>query len=331
MSHRPLAVLALLVGLALPAAAHRLAPSYLSLESGADGRVAVTWKTPQVVARGAQVEPRLPPSCRPLETPRVEAEGTGWVSRFAMDCGPEGLVGAAVGVAGLEASGTDALVHVALADGREVRRILTKEEPSFVIPERESGLRVFSDYLRLGVLHLLTGADHLLFVLGLMLLMPTRHKLLAAITSFTLGHSLTLALAALGVLGLPQRVVEVGIALTLVSLAAEALEPNREHALLVRQPWLAPAGFGLIHGLGFAGALAELGLPGHAIPLALFSFNVGLELGQLAVVATAWWAVRALVEAGPRWPRLVSELPATVIGTLGVFWCLQRGIGWLGF
>ncbi len=320
----------LTLALAGSAGAHRLAPSFLSLESGEGGEVSLLWKTPQVVARGARVEPVLPEHCRPTTDAAVRPEATAWVTELKLDCGERGLVGTTLRVEGLEASGTDALVRLAFPDGREIRTILTKEEPSFVVPERESAGRVFADYLRLGFEHLLTGADHLLFVLGLMLLMPTRRKIVAGVTAFTAGHSLTLALAALGWLGLPPDLVELAIAATLVALGREALRPDPEKSFLVRRPWLAPALFGLVHGLGFAGALAALGLPGHAIPMALFAFNVGIELAQLAVVLAGWWAVRALVRASASLPRLLAELPATLIGSLGVAWCLERGLGLLG-
>lgn len=318
-----------LLALAVPSDAHRLAPSFLSLDVAANGQVEVLWKTSQIVARGARIEPVLPEACQALAEASVRAEGTAWVTRIQLDCGATGLVGQRIAVRGLEASGTDALVRIAFADGREVRTILTKAAPAMEVPEKESRGRVFEDYLRLGVEHLLGGLDHLLFVLGLMLLMPTSRKLLSAITAFTLGHSLTLALAALGGLALPQGLVELAIAATLVVLACEALLPRPEASALVRRPWIAPAAFGLVHGLGFAGALVELGLPGHAIPLALFAFNVGIEIGQIGVVVAGWWAVRALARSAPSIPRLIAEAPATVIGTLGVFWCLQRASAWL--
>lgn len=309
--------------------AHRLAPSFLSLEIEEGGKVALLWKTPQVVARGARVEPILPAHCKPTSQATTEPENTAWVTRFDLDCGAEGLIGSTLAFAGLEESGTDALVRLGFSDGREIRTIVNREEPQFLIPEKESASRVFLDYLTLGVEHLLSGVDHLLFVLGLMLLMPTRRKLIRAVTAFTVGHSMTLALAALGLLGVSQSLVEVAIAATLVILAKEALQADRERSILVRYPAIAPLVFGLIHGLGFAGALSELGLPGHAIPLALFAFNVGIEVGQIGIVLAGWWLIRRWVDAGPGLPRLIAELPATLIGAMGVFWCLQRATDWL--
>jgi len=311
------------------ALAHRLAPSFLALDVAQNGDVDVVWKTPQVVARGARVEPVLPDHCKPTAEASVLAEGTAWVTRLPLACGSQGLIGSTLRFTGLEESGTDAMVRIGFDDGREIRAIVSRETPEFLVPEKEQPTEVFVDYMTLGVEHLLTGLDHMLFVLGLMLLMPSRRKLIAGITAFTLGHSVTLALAVLGFVGLPQALVEVAIAATLVALAREALQPDTSASLLVRHPAIAPLSFGLIHGLGFAGALSELGLPGHAIPLALFSFNVGIEIGQLAVLLIAWWAVRAWVDAAGSMPRLLAELPATVIGTLGVYWCLDRASQWL--
>lgn len=313
---------------AAPALAHRLAPSYLELVERADGRVEALWKTPRVVSGGAAPRPVLPGICRETGARERRVDDSAWIERFALDCGGD-LVGLGFGVEGLRESGTDALVRVALADGREVRAILTADAPRLVVPERESARRVLADYASLGFEHLVTGPDHLLFVLGLLWLLPRRRKLLAAVSSFTAGHSLTLALAALGVVGLPPVVVEIAIAATLVALAVEASRPDTARSLLVRHPGLAPFGFGLVHGLGFAGALAAIGLPGHAIPLALFSFNVGIELAQLALVGLAFAPVRALWRARDHLPRALAELPATAIGSLGVFYAMDRTASWL--
>ena len=311
---------------ATAASAHRLAPSYLSLVQSEDGTVAVTWKTPSVVSRGTRTEPVVP--CPPASEPEHAIEGTAFISRWLAYCSAVELVGSTLGVDGLAGSGTDALVHVVLGDGREMRTILTAETPRYTIPERESWSDVARSYLVLGAEHLASGLDHVLFVLGLIALLGASRRLLLAITSFTLGHSLTLAIAALGIVQLPSGPVEIGIAATLVLLAAELARPDRGSTLRRHPGWM-PFSFGLLHGLGFAGALAELGLPQHAIPLALFSFNVGIELGQLALVVLGLPVLVVLERVASGWPRGVAEIPATLIGSLGVFWGLQRSIDWL--
>lgn len=310
-----------------PALAHKLAPSYLALTESADGTVAVLWKTPRVVARGARIAPRLP--CEAQGEPTLEVEDTAWVARSELVCDGS-LVGRELAVDGLGTSGTDALVHVELADGRSFRTILTAEAPTVTVPEREHLTQVAGQYLLLGAEHLATGIDHVLFVLGLLLLLRGGRPLLWAVTAFTLGHSVTLALAVMGHLRVPSDLVEIAIAASIVVLAVEILRKEPGHTVLLeRWPGLLPFGFGLIHGLGFAGALTELGLPEHAIPLALASFNVGIELGQLALIALAWPVLALLRRAEVRWPAWLAELPATAIGGLGFCFVLQRSVGWL--
>jgi hypothetical protein len=345
-----------------PTVAHNLAPAYLELRELAGGEVAVLWKQSAVVPRGVQLEPRLP--CPDASEPAARLDAEAVVLEWRIACGGA-LVGRTLAVDGLAASGVDTVVHVALADGREVRAILSEATPALVVPARESSARVFASYLRLGAEHLATGLDHVLFVAGLALLLGASRRLVVAITAFTLGHSATLALAALGAVAPPQTLVEVAIAATIVALglalARSSGEPPptrgnkgvrpgwfrrasgndgvRPHLFrpvegtpggIGRRPALLPFAFGLLHGLGFAGALAELGLPQHAIPLALFAFNAGIELGQLAVVAllfallALWRRALSARAPSPALLRLARELPASAIGALGVFWCLDR-------
>ncbi len=325
------------LAVALPAAGHNLAPAYLALRELAGGEVAVLWKQPLVVPRGARLDPGLP--CPDATAPRARLEGEGVVMEWTLAC-TSSLVGQRIAVDGLAHSGTDAILSVALADGRELRAILTAAVPTLIVPERESARAVLLDYGRLGIAHLWTGVDHLLFVIGLGLLLGATRRLLIAITAFTAGHSVTLALAALGWVRVPAAAVEVAIAATIVALAlslarARAVVDPPAPSGIARRPAVLPFAFGLLHGLGFAGALVALGLPQHAIPLALFAFNLGIELGQLALVGLLLTLVLALAQsralrlATP--PRLVRahEAAASAIGGLGVFWCLDRAAGWL--
>ena len=316
---------ALLLGWSASASAHRLAPSYLQLEEGPQdgaGVVQVLWKTPRLRAAGAPLRPVLPRHCTPLSEPRVQDEPAARIERWVVDCGPKGLVGETLSATGLDESGTDVVLHVTLADGRVVRGLLSASEPALHVPARERPEDVVRSYGRLGMKHLLGGFDHVLFVTGIALLLRGR-RLLAAVTGFTAGHSVTLTMAALGIVSLPSGLVEVGIAASLVVLGIELAAPTGAR-LFSRAPLRAAAGFGLLHGLGFAAALAQLGLPSTAIPLALFSFNAGLEVGQLLLLA-AWLPALAILDrAGSHWPRLTVQAPATVIGSLGVFFLLDR-------
>jgi hydrogenase/urease accessory protein HupE len=195
------------------------------------------------------------------------------------------------------------------------------------VPERASALGAFRDYLRLGVLHIATGFDHLLFVFGLVLLANSARRQVWTVTAFTAGHSVTLSLAALGVVRVPTAPIEVAIAATILALALELARgepaPGKEGALR-RRPWAVAFTFGLLHGFGFAGALAEVGLPQEEIPVALFSFNLGIELGQLAFVALVLVLRRALAPALSRAPAWIVRAPVTAIGALAVYWCLDR-------
>jgi hydrogenase/urease accessory protein HupE len=290
----------------------------------------MVWKTPLQQPVGSSVRPELPEGCESVGFGDVAREDTGLVLRQVVDCGETGLVGRSVAVRGLETSGTNALVRVALLDGRRVQAVLHARDPELRISRRQSALEVARDYGRLGMVHILGGLDHLLFVFGLVLLVSGRRRLLYTVTSFTLGHSVTLSLAALGYVAFPTALVEVVIAATIVALALELARPaTPKPGWMRRAPWAMAFGFGLLHGLGFAGALAEVGLPAEEIPAALLAFNLGIEVGQIAFVLAVLAARRGLggvIDAAPTW-----ALRAAVygMGGLAVYWCLDRGAGLL--
>jgi hypothetical protein len=268
------------------------------------------------------VQPLLPPECRRTSDPRVEDEGDASVSHWEMTC-EGGLVGRTIGVKGLES--TDALLRVTLAGGSVDRRVLGASHPTLTIEGRPSRLDVLYDYARLGVEHIAGGIDHLLFVFGLLLLAGSTRLLLATITAFTLGHSVTLALASLEIVSVPQAPVEVVIAATIYILAVElARQPGDEPSPLRRRPWAMAFAFGLLHGLGFAGALRETGLPAGEVPLALLAFNVGIELGQIAFVAIVLAATAALHRITTTLPPWTLRAPVYAMGTLSCYWILDR-------
>lgn len=317
--------------LAGPAGAHPLAPDLLELVESAPGVFAVTWKTPIQQPIGSEVHPELPASCHARGAGDAVREDTAWVVHSTIDCGREGLVGRRLAVRGLETNGTNALLRVALRDGRRIQAVLYAGAPALEIPARQGVLDVARAYARLGVGHILTGLDHLLFVFGLVLLVRGRKPLLYTVTAFTLGHSVTLSLAALGYVAFPTRLVELVIAGTILALALElARPPTPDPSWMRRAPWAMAFCFGLLHGLGFAGALAQVGLPAVEIPTALLSFNVGIEIGQLSFVLTVLTLRHLLsgrVEAAPAW---LLRAPVYAMGGLAVYWCLDRGAGLLG-
>ena len=314
-----------LVVLAGHANAHPLAPSLLELNASAGGEVDVRWKVPVLRVRGSDVQPVFPADCRELSRPAGREEGEAVVIEWKLDCGAQGLAGRSIAVQGLGKGSNDALLRVSLPDGRVFRHVLRTSEPSFRVPESAVPQSVLWGYLRLGFDHILEGLDHLLFVFGLLLLAARPLVLVETITAFTIGHSVTLALAALRIAQVPSRPVEVLIAGSILILAVElargtAAPPSR----LRRFPWVMAFLFGLLHGLGFAGALAEIGLPPDDVPLALFSFNVGIEAGQLAFVAVILVAGFLLRPALRQLPGWADRVPAYGIGFLAAYWVLDR-------
>jgi hydrogenase/urease accessory protein HupE len=261
----------------------------------------------------------------------VVDEGDRVMLGWTVDCGPDGLAGGVIEIEDLAAARINALLTVERLDGERVQTVLGPRSPSFTVPARPGRWDVVGGYLRLGIEHILTGPDHLLFVLGLLLLVSASRLLLQTITAFTLGHSVTLSAAALQVASVPARPVEVLIALSVLTLAVELAREVARPTLLRRFPWAMAVLFGLLHGFGFAGALAEAGLPAGDLPLALVSFNGGIELGQLAFVGVVLGADALL--GGWRPAVRARSLPVAVyaMGVLSAFWCFQRVWDWLGW
>jgi hydrogenase/urease accessory protein HupE len=297
----------------------------------APGEIEAVWKTPLAAPAGVDLGPELPEACAPMGEPQVSAEGSAAVVRFRARCGDDTLVGARFGVRGLPESATEALLRLRLADGREFQAVLRPGAAEFFVPERQTPLDVAAGYLALGFRHILEGLDHLAFVLGLVLLVRDTRSLVWTVTAFTAGHSVTLSLAVLGFVGLPPALVELGIAASILLLALELARGETGSASWLRRaPWAVAGVFGLLHGFGFAGALAEVGLPQEEIPTALLSFNVGIELGQLAFVAAVLALRRALRPALRRTPAWLERVPAYGIGALAGYWCLDRAFALLG-
>lgn len=304
------------------AQSHPLAPALLQLKELSSGRVEVLWKRSALRVPGSDIQPVLPEDCPALGPPTFEKEGSAVFARWQIDCREGGLVGRSIRIDGLGPARIDTLVRIELADGRTIQRVLRRDEASMVVPGKASRWVVFRDYCAIGFDHILSGADHLLFVFGLFLLCSGMKPLLKTVTSFTVGHSITLSLAALGYANLPSGPVEFLIACSVLVLAVELARDEEEPSLMRRHPWPMALVFGLLHGLGFAGALREVGLPSGEIPMALFSFNVGIELGQLAFVL-------GLVLLAPLLQRLPIALPTRasvyVMGSLAAYWVIERG------
>lgn len=323
-----LAVLLLLVAglvLARPCAAHEVRPAYLEIDQTAPTSFKVIWKQPTMGDVAIHLEPHL--SNGWLEQPPADEYAAGgfliktWRIQSAS---PSPLAGAKVSVEGLEDTITDVFVRVRLRGGRGYDTILRPESPSTTVAAGSAESANALAFLALGVTHILTGPDHLLFVLGLLLIVRDRRSLLKTVTAFTLAHSITLALATLGHLQLSTAVLNALVALSILFIAPEALRAQRgEVSLTTRYPWAVAFAFGLLHGLGFASGLATLDLDRMSLAIALVLFNVGVEIGQLAFIGLVLALRRAFRLMELDWPRPVALSPTYAIGVLGALWTLQ--------
>jgi hypothetical protein len=296
----------------------------LELRELEPGRVEVSLKTSSLRPTGAVLEVRLPDACVRDGAVSLAAGADSLTERFSARCGA--LEGESIGLRGLAEMRIDALLRVEFADGRLVRAVLRGTSPMHVVPHRSAPLDVARDYAWLGAEHISSGLDHLLFVFGLLLLVGGRTgRLVATITAFTVGHSVTLCLAVLGFVRVPTGLVELAIAGSVLLLAVELARPlAATPSLLRRFPWLMAGVFGLLHGLGFAASLTQAGLPAEEVPLALFAFNLGIEAGQLAFVwlaLSAWHLYRLSRAPRPDWMRVA---PVYGLGTLAAYWCFER-------
>jgi hydrogenase/urease accessory protein HupE len=311
------------------AAAHEVRPAFLQVTQNADGRVDVLFKQPSTTTMAVRLEPDISGGLLSAPPASIEA-GMGYQVRNwrGLDAGASGLGGRQLSVHGLDRSITDALVVVRYADGHELQQLLTPARTSMSLDVRGDGLPV-ATYLKLGITHILTGYDHLLFVLGLVLLVRGVGTLLKTITAFTIAHSITLAATALGVLHVRPAQIEALVALSILFVAVELANAYRGRTSITqRWPWVIAFSFGLLHGSAFAGALAEIGLPRSNIPLALFLFNAGVEIGQLifviVVLAILFAVKRVRLPLSASWMPALVQAPTYVIGAFASFWFFER-------
>jgi hydrogenase/urease accessory protein HupE len=319
----------LALGLALPAAADEFRPAYLQLRQVDAASYDVLWKLPALdESTTLKLRPQFPPGTQAITPLRSSyAAGTA-VQRWRVRT-EGGLAGKAIEFPNLAASRIDVLVRIERSDGTaQVGRVLPVA-PRFIVTASPGNFEVAQTYTVLGIEHILTGFDHLLFVLALLILVQGTRRLIATITAFTVAHSLTLFAATLGWIHVPGPPVEAVIALSIVFVAGEIVHARRGRPGLTRRyPWIVAFTFGLLHGLGFAGALAEVGLPPLSIPMALLFFNVGVEVGQLIFIAAVLAAIaagrrigHALKLAPPAW---LWRVPPYAIGGIASFWLVQR-------
>lgn len=300
-------------------------PSYLHLKETTPNIFKVLWKVPSKGEKKLGINVDLPVNCKDRRNTNVELINNAYIERWMVSC-DGGLLNKQISIEGLNSTSTDVLLHMEFADGRSESAHLTPANSTYVVPAQSSSFQVASTYTWLGIEHILIGIDHLLFVFALLLIVQGWRRLLMTITAFTIAHSITLVAATLGFVSVPQQPVEAVIALSILFLAMEYVRGQHgKVGATVRWPWLIAFIFGLLHGFGFAGALAEVGLPSDSIPLALIFFNVGVELGQLIFISIVF-VLGSMLELlkKPRALVHVKSVTIYVIGGLSAFWLIER-------
>jgi hydrogenase/urease accessory protein HupE len=306
-----------------PALADEIRPAYLELREVRPGEFDVLWQTPMVGDVRLALQPEFSGDAT-ASSPGATQAGSGsaietWTLRAPA------LRGQTLRIRGLEATVTDVLTRIQFLDGTVAINVLQPSAPTLVVPERQSALALARNYILYGIQHIWFGIDHLLFVLGLLLIVGDRWTLVKTITSFTLAHSITLAMATLGLAQVPVEPLNAAIALSILFLGPEIARIWRgESSLTIRRPWLVAFIFGLLHGFGFAGALTGAGLPRGDLAVALLTFNIGVEIGQIGFVLLVVLLERSFRQLEISWPPFLARAPGYLIGSAGAFWTIQR-------
>lgn len=326
----PATVAALLIVvfiLVTAAGAHETRPAYLEIRETGAGRLSVLWRTPVLSGMRLPVVLKFPDGVRNITEPVAQELTDSLVERRVVEAENGTLAGERIEFVGLQATITDVLVRVQTLDGINSTTLVKPSQPWIEISVSKGPLAVAGAYLVHGIEHILFGVDHLLFVLALVLIVRSYRVLLLTITSFTIAHSITLALATLGMVHVSGPPVEAAIALSILLVAVEIVRQERgQSSMTARWPWVVAFSFGLLHGFGFAGALSNIGLPQSDIPLALFTFNVGVEIGQLAFIGAVLGviALARRIKVAPIFDRYALPAATYTIGALAAFWFIER-------
>lgn len=330
-------LLGFLVGLfalaaAGPLSAHELRPSLVELREVEQSAYTLDWKVTLTVGSAAvladRLEPVIPENCSIVGDPVQRMQSAAIMGRASLKC-VGGPAGNQFGLSKLLGK-SDAIARFIPLNAPAQSFRLTADEPTATILSEPDALSVLIDYSTIGAEHIVFGWDHLLFVIALVLLVRTPWPVVKAATAFTIAHSITLVATVLGYSGLPSRPVEVLVALSIMFLAVEVaivLRAPDRRTVTRRYPWAVAFAFGLVHGFGFAGSLAQIGLPQTKLAAALFAFNVGVEAGQLLVVGLTMLFLTALTRAPIPTQTHVLRAAVYVIGTISSFWLIDRLIG----
>lgn len=321
------ALLAAVFVLVTAAGAHETRPAYLEVRETGPGQYSVLWRTPVLSGMRLPVVLKFPEDVRNLTEPVVQELADSLVERWVVEAESGTLAGKRIEFVGLQATITDVLVRVQMLDGTYSTTLVKPSQPWIEISASKGPLGVAGAYLIHGIEHILFGIDHLLFVLALVLIVRSYRVLLFTITSFTIAHSITLALATLGLVHVPGPPVEAAIALSILLVAVEIVRLERgQSGMTARWPWVVAFSFGLLHGFGFAGALTAIGLPQSDVPLALFTFNVGVEIGQLAFIGAVLGVITLTkrIKVNLIFSRYALPVATYTIGAFAAFWFIER-------
>ena len=306
------------LSLAISAAAHEVRPAFLSLTETSPAEFSVIWKQPVLDGKRLKIKPTFPEGCE-QSAPVIERKGATITERSVLSCP---LTEGEITLAGLERTLTDVFAEINYLSGDTRTALVKPSNPRIVLGDKASSAT--KHYLWIGVEHIIYGWDHLLFVIGLTLLV-TRRQILGVATAFTLAHSITLGLAAFGLLTIPIRPVEILIAASIVLLGVEIIRKQKGHqSLATERPYLISFTIGLIHGCGFASALSEIGLTKGTELLALFLFNIGVELGQFAMIGLTILALIAIAKIGKNALRRTETFLTYGLASIAMFWVIQR-------
>jgi len=309
----------------MPALAHESQPGTLEIKQLAENRYDVIWKAPIYYGEPHPARLQMPENWKDLVQPTERRMSDSIIFHRIVEVGQKSIEGTIVRFPGLESTVTDVYVRLTRLDSTMMTAVVRPTRPFVELRGERSWHATAGEYIGLGFHHIMLGVDHLLFVLGLLLIVEDRMMLIKTITSFTVAHSITLAIATLGFASVPLAPLNAAVALSIFFLGPEVVRSWRgETSLTISYPWIVAFVFGLLHGFGFASGLSTTGMPKAELPWALLCFNIGVELGQLTFVLLALtlaWSFRTLEI---RWPRWALAIPGYTVGSLGAYWTIQR-------
>lgn len=305
--------------------AHESQPGLLEIKQLSAERYEVIWRVPIYYGRTHPARLQLPENWQTIGKPIVRQLPDSALYRRVVDVQGDSIDDSIIRFPGLEATITDVFVRMSRLDGSQATLVVRPTQPYAELQGERPWYVSSGEYLVLGFHHILMGIDHLLFVLGLLIIVQSRRMLIKTITAFTVAHSITLAIATLGYASVSGPPLNAAIALSILFLGPEIVRVWRgQTSFTIQHPWVVAFGFGLLHGFGFASGLSTVGMPKAEIPLALLMFNIGVELGQLVFVVLILMIHRSLKVLAFRWPCWVEFVPGYTIGSLGAFWTIQR-------